>query len=289
MIKMMKKIMLLSLVLMNKFMMNNMMKMKMKMMKNKMMMMMMMNKPTWTAWRERERPGPVAVNWLPSPFGVRVIRPTVLRAPKSRVYKWTVSGLVQRIALVPNPFPFKDIALPISPLLLHSRSLIMLHGPRSLIMLHGPRSLIMLHGLRSLIMLHGPRSLICEERNAGVVQVGETQEEEHQKNEDSGDADLLHGLHPFSTGSIGREEEGKPLSLSLWCKTVKDIPRTTARGQGERETTFITHLSLSLSLSLSLTTINLLMAVILSAQPRTTGLRVIARESHVRCSKTYVW
>lgn len=46
---------------------------------------------------------------LPSPFGVEQIRAAIFRAAKALVHEWTVLGLIQRIRIIPNPIPIKQI------------------------------------------------------------------------------------------------------------------------------------------------------------------------------------
>ena len=58
-------------------------------------------------WRPRQ----VTILWLPTPFGVEIIRPSVLGAPKTSIHKRAIFGLVQWILVIPNPIPIKYVTI----------------------------------------------------------------------------------------------------------------------------------------------------------------------------------
>lgn len=57
------------------------------------------------------KPGQVAIFWLPTPLRMKIIRPTILRAPETVVQERTICGQIQWVALIPNPIPIKHITL----------------------------------------------------------------------------------------------------------------------------------------------------------------------------------
>lgn len=62
------------------------------------------------------KPRQVAIFGLPAPLGIETIRPPILRTPKTFIQERAILGVIQRIALIPNPIPIKHIT-PFIPLI----------------------------------------------------------------------------------------------------------------------------------------------------------------------------
>lgn len=56
-------------------------------------------------------PGEVAIFRLPSPLGVESIRPAILRASKTLVQEGAIRGMVEGVAVIPDPVAIKEIAV----------------------------------------------------------------------------------------------------------------------------------------------------------------------------------
>ncbi len=55
------------------------------------------------------QPGQVAIFGLPAPLSVETIMPTILSAPKTVIHERAILGLIEWIALIPNPISIKHI------------------------------------------------------------------------------------------------------------------------------------------------------------------------------------